>query len=1183
MRASQMFNRVGAVLDRRKTMTRNRTLVLLCGSLLAFALVFQLPSSAKTAQGPFNLVASDSGRYVQLNWDADFSMTIQGYNIYRSVKGPDSWEKLNEKAFPLTTFVDYSAPRSELVFYRVNFVDENSEESPSAAVVGISTSAAVPLAKAEAALAYDKNDIITDSQLINAGAMSAAQIQNFLASQSSVLANYFAGGKTAAQRIHDDCQTHGISPYVVLVTLQKEKGLIRSSTANPNSFAMGWNTGDSSTSDFANQIYYGTRQFKLHYENVRGYHDLDGVAWYGQTRTVNDGRVTGKSTATEALYMYTPWIGQGGGGRSGVGGNYLFWDLWKISFRFETTTASAISDGFDYPISNVYRPTRTRGDSDGWYVSNSFGNNLASPPCSAHYHPGDDWNKDNGQDADEPVKAASNGTIVSIRSLTNSAGTFLGQGIGISHVLPDGSTVYSVYVHVNVSSSMFVGKSVMRGDPVATIYNLSSGPHLHFEMRTSFNVTDWYPGDDGCGYYYTYDAIISRGFIDPVAFIDSHRSFACQYSVGQGASGAEVTAFQNAFDIAGGQDVLGCATAAVRFDGFISFANTVGHYQTFANGDIEYHSNGSRAGQAYALIGAFSTKWASLGYTSNNPLGYPIGNRTAGTPSCAGTSHEFQTFEGGSLTHHLNGARSGSVYEVHGAIHSKWSLKGFASCPLGLPTSDERAASPSPVSGRTGRVGDFERGHIHWWTGAAQAYETHGSIDSLYTSMGGTTSWLGFPTSDEYLATTGYARSDFEGGYITTLNGVNYQAFPYNCNAPGTFSLISPNNGQVLNQTSVTLSWGVSANANSYDVYFGTTSNPPFLANQAGTSRTVSVTSGQTYFWKVVAKVSCNSSLTSATPISSFTIQTSCAPAQMTSPANRSTFTSSTVAFNWTTGTCVTRYWIFIGSTPGAYDLFNRDMVTSTSVTTTMPTDGRTVYVTLWSWINGAWQSNAYSYIAGGCAKAAMTSPANGSTFPSSTVTFNWTTGSCVTRYWIFIGSTPGAYDLFNRDMVTTRSVTATMPTDGRTIYVTLWSWINGAWQSNSYTYTAHLLGGCSPLKAAMTSPANGSTFTSSTVTFNWTTGSCVTRYWIFIGSTPGAYDLFNRDMVTSTSVTTTMPTNGRTVYVTLWSWINGAWQSNVYTYTAQTSGATNTPFQIRDHVNESAFGSFKVDFVGNR
>lgn len=239
---------------------------------------------------------------------------------------------LAETERPKTTYVDYSAPRSELVFYRVNYVDGNGQEIPSASVLGISTSTAVARARPEAASAYDTNNIISDPQLTNSGTISAEQIQSFLSSQGSVLVNYSSGGKTAAQRIYDDCQTHGISPYVVLVTLQKEKGLIRSSTANPNSYAMGWNTGDSSTSDFANQIYYGTRQFRLYYNNLGGY------GWtVGQPHAVSDGTVTPANTATAGLYIYTPWIGQGGGGQVGVGGNYLFWDLWYNTFDFGAT------------------------------------------------------------------------------------------------------------------------------------------------------------------------------------------------------------------------------------------------------------------------------------------------------------------------------------------------------------------------------------------------------------------------------------------------------------------------------------------------------------------------------------------------------------------------------------------------------------------------------------------------------------------------------------------------------------------------------------------------------------------------------------------------------------------------------------------------------------------------------
>src|SRR5262249_35979864 len=86
---------------------------------------------------------------------------------------------------------------------------------------------------------------------------------------------------------------------------------------------------------------------------------------------------------------------------------------------------------------------------------------------------------------------------------------------------------------------------------------------------------------------------------------------------------------------------------------------------------------------------------------------------------------------------------------------------------------------------------------------------------------------------------------------------------------------------------------------------------------------------------------------------------------------------------------------------------------------------------------------------------AVMTSPAPGSTFTSSSVTFQWTAGSATT-YALKVGSSPGALDFFGAE-TTSRSATVNgIATDGRTIYVTLYSKVNNSWLApNSYTYTA--------------------------------------------------------------------------------------------------------------------------------
>jgi hypothetical protein len=84
-----------------------------------------------------------------------------------------------------------------------------------------------------------------------------------------------------------------------------------------------------------------------------------------------------------------------------------------------------------------------------------------------------------------------------------------------------------------------------------------------------------------------------------------------------------------------------------------------------------------------------------------------------------------------------------------------------------------------------------------------------------------------------------------------------------------------------------------------------------------------------------------------------------------------------------------------------------------------------------------------------------MLSPPSGSTFTSSSVTFTWSGGSA-TAYFLFVGSSFQGSDIYNSGAVAVHSKTVNnIPTDGRTIYVTLGSQVNGSWTANYYTYTA--------------------------------------------------------------------------------------------------------------------------------
>ena len=182
-----------------------------------------------------------------------------------------------------------------------------------------------------------------------------------------------------------------------------------------------------------------------------------------------------------------------------------------------------------------------------------------------------------------------------------------------------------------------------------------------------------------------------------------------------------------------------------------------------------------------------------------------------------------------------------------------------------------------------------------------------------------------------------------------------------------------------------------------------------------------------------------------------------------------------------------------------------------------------------------------------------MTAPAPGSTLSASTVTFQWTGGTGVTAYELTVGTTAGATNLFSQNLGTSLSATvAGLPTNGSTLYVTLSSLIGGTWQSNDYTYTATTTSTAGP--AQMTTPAPGSTLTASTVTFQWTGGTGVSAYWLDVGSTAGGNNFFaNGGYGSILSATVAgLPTDGSTVYVTLWSLIGGSWQYNEYSYTAK-------------------------------
>ena len=179
------------------------------------------------------------------------------------------------------------------------------------------------------------------------------------------------------------------------------------------------------------------------------------------------------------------------------------------------------------------------------------------------------------------------------------------------------------------------------------------------------------------------------------------------------------------------------------------------------------------------------------------------------------------------------------------------------------------------------------------------------------------------------------------------------------------------------------------------------------------------------------------------------------ATATMISPVQGSQLTSTTVTFTWTSWGAAVRYAMYVGTTAGSANLANFNTTNTSATATNLPTTGGTIYVRLFSYINGGWQYIDYTYIAPQPLKSAMISPAPGSTLHAGTATFTWSAGVAVTRNALWIGTTLGATNLVNINPATSGYTATNLPKNNSTIYVRLYSMINSAWQSTDYTYIA--------------------------------------------------------------------------------------------------------------------------------
>ena len=155
---------------------------------------------------------------------------------------------------------------------------------------------------------FNKTYTMSDKEFTNKGSMSKAEIQAFLAKRNSVLSRP-VDGRLPSEMIYESAQKYGISPKVILATLQKEQGLVSKTSATQKQldWALGCGAYDGgnwnqSFKGLAKQIDGGTKTLRKWYDYAQ-----DKLNKGQSINLPIDGEnVAIKNAATYSNYKYTP-------------------------------------------------------------------------------------------------------------------------------------------------------------------------------------------------------------------------------------------------------------------------------------------------------------------------------------------------------------------------------------------------------------------------------------------------------------------------------------------------------------------------------------------------------------------------------------------------------------------------------------------------------------------------------------------------------------------------------------------------------------------------------------------------------------------------------------------------------------------------------------------------------------
>jgi hypothetical protein len=357
--------------------------------------------------------------------------------------------------------------------------------------------------------------------------------------------------------------------------------------------------------------------------------------------------------------------------------------------------------------------------------------------------------------------------------------------------------------------------------------------------------------------------------------------------------------------------------------------------------------------------------------------------------------------------------------------------------------------------------------------------------------------------------------------------------------------ITSPAKNTTLSDTTVTFQWTHETDASNYQVWAGSTPGASDLGycGTSGLSCTLSglPNNGSAVYATLYGFADGQWSVEDSAQYTAVTSSN----AQITSPSKGSTLSGNSLTLVWTAEGGATAYQAWAGSTAGASDLGYCGSSTLSCTINGLPDNGQPIYVTLYGLAGGWTVQDTATYNA--ASPAQITSPAKGSTLAGAAATFTWTSETGGTAYQLWLGSTAGGFDIDYSSTNGLQTSFSNLPTDGRTIYATLYGYANGVWTvQDTATYTA-----ATQAQAQITSPPKDTTLDGDTETFTWSAEDGATSYQLWVGSAPGGSDYAVQTTSSQAATISNLPTDGSQVYVTLYGYASSWTLQDSGQYTA--------------------------------